>query len=71
MTLAAIGLALGLLAALALTRLMAGLLYGVSTHDPVTFGVVILLLGAIALLACWLPARRAMRADPMLALRAE
>jgi predicted permease len=71
MTLAAIGLVFGLLAALALTRLMAGLLYEVSAHDPVTFGVVVVLLGAIALLACWLPARRALRADPMLALRAE
>jgi putative ABC transport system permease protein len=66
-----IGLALGLGGALALTRVMKSLLFGVSTTDPLTFVVIALLLMAIALLACLLPARRAMRVDPMVALRYE
>ncbi len=65
------GLALGLGLALALTRLMAGLLYGVAPHDPLTFAAASGLLLVAALLACWLPARRACRVDPIEALRAE
>jgi ABC-type antimicrobial peptide transport system permease subunit len=64
-----IGLALGLTGAFALTRLFASLLLGVGTTDPLTFVGVALLLFAIALLACWIPARRATRVDPLIALR--
>ena len=71
MKLAAIGLAAGLAAAAALTRLMAGLLYGVQPADPATLGAVTFLLGAIALLACYIPALRATRVDPVVALRCE
>jgi hypothetical protein len=71
MKLAAIGLAVGLAAAAGLTRLMAGMLYGVRPADPATLAAVALLLGAIALLACYIPARRATNVDPVVALRCE
>jgi predicted permease len=66
-----IGLALGLVISLAGTRLLSGLVVGVKPSDPVTFIGVVLLLTAIALFACWIPARRATRIDPLVALRYE
>lgn len=71
MRMAMIGMAAGLVAALALTRFMATLLYGVRPADPATLAAVTLLLGGIALLACYIPARRAAAIDPVVALRCE
>ena len=67
--LAIAGAAVGLVCALIVSHLMAGLLYGVRPTDPVTFAGVALLLIGVALLACYIPARRAIRVDPLVALR--
>jgi predicted permease len=69
--LAGVGLALGLLAALGLTRFLQSVLYEVSPFDPVSFAAVSLVLAGIGAFACWLPARRATKVDPIIALRAE
>lgn len=69
MWLTGVGLALGLTASLALTRMMKTLLFGISTTDPLTFGGITLLLTFVALAACWIPARRATKVDPLIALR--
>ncbi len=71
MALAAIGLALGLVLAIGSTRLVGALLYGVNPNDPIVFGLVTVLLGAAAFAACYLPARRALKIDPVIALRFE
>jgi putative ABC transport system permease protein len=69
--LALIGVTIGLAAALALTRVMKNLLFEVSATDPATFALIALLLAAVALIASYIPARRATKVDPLLAIRHE
>jgi putative ABC transport system permease protein len=71
LTLTLIGVAAGVLGAIAAARVMSGLLYGVTATDPATFAAIALLLAIVAALACYLPARRAARVEPMAALRCE
>jgi len=71
MKLAALGIAIGLFAAFAVTRVMRSMLVGVSATDPLTFLAITALFIAVAALACWVPARRASRLDPLVALRQE
>jgi len=71
MELAGIGIVCGLLGAAALTQVMASLLFGIGAHDVITFAAVPIFLAAVALVACYMPARRATRVDPMVALRDE
>jgi putative ABC transport system permease protein len=71
MKLALLGVALGTMAALFATRLMTSLLFNVSASDPLTYGAIAALLVLVTLLACWIPARRATKVDPLIALRCE
>jgi ABC-type antimicrobial peptide transport system permease subunit len=71
MQLAVIGLGVGLLAAMAATKLMTDMLFGITPRDPVTFGTIAVLLAGVAMIASWIPARRAVQTDPTTALRTE
>ena len=71
MRLMAVGIGIGFIGALGATRLLHGLLFGVSANDPLTLTSVVALLGAVVMLACVVPARRAAKVDPMVALRYE
>jgi putative ABC transport system permease protein len=71
MTIVAISLVAGVIGAFAATRLLNSLLFGIGASDPVTFIAIMLLVTIVAFLAAWLPARRATRVDPIVALRAE
>ena len=71
MVLTSLGIAAGVVGALALTRLMSSMLFGVGARDPLTLAVTVLVLAVVALAACLIPARRAGRVDPMVALRCE
>jgi putative ABC transport system permease protein len=71
MTLVAVSVVIGLAGAFAATRLLNSLLFGVGASDPLTFITILLLVSMVAFLAAWLPARRASRVDPVVALRAE
>jgi ABC-type antimicrobial peptide transport system permease subunit len=71
LALASIGIVAGVVGAVCLTRMMGGLLFGVSATDPLTYGGVVVVFALVAIAACYFPARRAMRVDPMVALRYE
>jgi putative ABC transport system permease protein len=71
MRLAIVGLVLGLVVAFAAMRVLSSLLFGVNAHDPLIFGGVTLILATAAILACYIPARRAAHVDPLVALRYE
>ena len=68
---ALVGIAVGLVGALALSRFLSSLLYGVRAIDPLTYALVAMSLIVVAVAACWVPAQRAMRVDPLVALRAD
>jgi putative ABC transport system permease protein len=71
MGLVALSVLFGLVAAFVATRLLASMLYGIGSSDPLTYAMIIPVIGLVALLAAWLPARRAAQVDPVVALRTE